>query len=106
MSKLTQPEVPSWQQWFDRATQGETQQQMADRLGVSRSTIARWMRHGVLEPNELLAFSRAYGADPIQGLLASGWLTMADLRNGGMTYIIGCAPTRMLVNELHKRLGG
>jgi hypothetical protein len=68
--------------------------------------VARWIRHGVLEPNELLALARAYKADPIEGLLASGWLTMNDLRNGGMTYIISRAPTRMLVNELHKRLGG
>ena len=106
MSRVTQPKLPNWDDWFHRVTRGETQQQIGERLGVSRSTVARWMRHGVLEPNELLALARAYKADPIQGLLASGWLSMEDLKNGGMTYIISCAPTRMLVNELYKRLGG
>jgi transcriptional regulator with XRE-family HTH domain len=106
VSKLTQPKKPEWDEWFERVTRGETQQQIGDRLGVSRSTVVRWMRHGVLEPNELLALARAYKADPLQGLLASGWLTMEDLRNGGMTYILSQTPTRLLVNELYKRLGG
>jgi len=103
---VTQPKIPNWSTWFDRVTRDETQQQIGARLGVSRSTMARWMRHGVLEPNELLALARAYKADPIEGLLASGWLTMEDMKNGGMSYILSNAPTRMLVNELYKRLGG
>lgn len=106
MSPLTQPPVPNWNVWFDRVTQGETQEQIGARLGVSRSTVARRIRHGVLEPNELLTLARAYKADPLEGLLASGWLTMEDLKNGGMRYILKSAPTRMLVNELYDRLGG
>jgi ParB-like chromosome segregation protein Spo0J len=106
VSKVTHQKLPDWETWFERVTRGETQQQIGDRLGVSRSTVARWVRHGVLEPNELLALARAYKTDPIEGLLASGWLTMDDMKNGGMTYIISCAPTRMLVNELYKRFGG
>lgn len=106
MSKLIHPKLPTWNEWLDHATEGETQIQIAERLGVSRATVARWVHRKVLEPNAVLAIARAYHADPIQGLLASGWLKPQDLNNGGMLYMVSYAPLRMLVNELHRRLGG
>lgn len=105
MSKMTHPKLPTWDEWFARATEGETQGQIADRLGVSRATVVRWLRGGVLDPNAVLAVARAYHADPIEGLLAARWLKPADLHNGGVKYIVSYAPTRLLVNELHRRIG-
>lgn len=106
MSKLIHPKLPTWEEWLEHATEGETQAQIAARLGVSRSTVARWSHRGVLDPDIILALARAYNADPIQGLLAARWLKPQDLNNGGMRYVVSYAPTRMLVNELHRRLGG
>jgi transcriptional regulator with XRE-family HTH domain len=102
---MIHPKLPTWDEWFDSATGGETQGQIADRLGVSRATLGRWLHRGVLDPNTVLAVARAYSADPIQGLLAAKWLTPADLHNGGTAYVVSYATTRMLVNELHRRLG-
>jgi transcriptional regulator with XRE-family HTH domain len=102
---MTHPKLPSWTDWLDHATEGETQTQIGDRIGVSRATVARWA-HRRIDPNTVLAIARAYRVDPIQGLLASGWLKPEDLNNGGMLYMVSYAPTRMLVNELHRRLGG
>jgi transcriptional regulator with XRE-family HTH domain len=104
--KLIHPNLPSWDEWFASATKAATQSQIADRLGVSRATLNRWLHRGRLDPNTVLAVARAYSADPIQGLLAAKWLTTKDLHNGGTEYVVSYAPTRMLVNELHRRLGG
>jgi transcriptional regulator with XRE-family HTH domain len=105
VSKLTHPKLPTWHEWFEAATAGETQAQIADRLGVSRATIVRWLRRGRLDPNTVLAVSRAYRVDPIQGLIAAKWLTPADMHNGGTRYVVSYAPTMMLVDELYRRLG-
>lgn len=105
VSKLTQPKLPAFTEWLARATAGETQTQIAERLGVSRATVARWARRSVLDPNTVLAIARAYNADPIQGLLASGWLEPGDLENGGMRYLISVTPTSTLVRELYRRFG-
>lgn len=105
MSKLTHPKLPTWDEWFRSTTGGDTQAQIAQRLGVSRATVARRFRRGVLDPNTVLAVARAYHADPIQGLLAAKWLRPQDLHNGGTRYVVSYAPTEMLVDELHARLG-
>lgn len=105
MPKMTHPPLPSWEEWLDSTTGGETQAQIAQRLGVSRRTYTRWVRNGILDPSTVLALSRAYKADPIEGLLAARWLRGSDLRNGGMHYVVSFAPTDVLVDELHRRLG-
>lgn len=105
MSKLTHPHLPSWDEWLELATGGDTQTQIGHKLGVSRATVARWSRRRVPDPNTVLALARAYKADPIRGLLSSGWLKASDLNNGGMRYVVSFAPTEVLVNELHTRLG-
>lgn len=105
MTKMTHPPLPTWDEWLDTATEGETQGQIAQRLGVSRRTYARWVKSGILDPNTVLALSRAYKADPVEGLLAARWLRAVDLRNGGMHYVVSFAPTEVLVDELYRRLG-
>jgi transcriptional regulator with XRE-family HTH domain len=102
---MTHPLMPNWEQWLDDTTDGETQEQIAHRLGISRRTYVRWVRGGVLDPNSVLALSRAYKADPIEGLLAAHWLRPHDLHNGGMQFVVSFAPTSALVDELHRRLG-
>lgn len=105
MPKMTHPPLPNWDEWLDSTTDGDTQAQIAQRLGVSRRTFVRWLHSGVLDPNTVLGLCRAYKADPIEGLLAARWLRPQDLHNGGVQYVVSFAATSVLVDELYRRLG-
>lgn len=58
---------------------------------------ARCPSHGVI------AIARAYGVDPVDGLIAAGWITAADLANGGHRSAARRTPTVVLAAELHRR---
>lgn len=51
----------------------------------------------------IIRIARAYHADPIEGMIAAGWLTETDLMNGGLRNAVRHAPTQYLTEELHER---
>lgn len=64
--------METWRERFStqlrhlKSTEGTTQQELADRLGVAQSTIAGWL-HGRREPESLQQFealARAIGVHP------------------------------------------
>jgi len=69
-------------------------QQAADRLGVSRMTIYRWVREGrirvsgsapkrtLISSAELARVHRLYGQDPARGASGSNGTTMGEDENG------------------------
>lgn len=59
-----------------RKTRGWTQDELADRAGVSRWTVMRW-ENGSVEgkPGHLAAVADALGIAPVEAFRAIGWLT-------------------------------
>lgn len=51
----------------------------------------------------MIAIARAYGADPIEGMIAAGLLIEADLAGGALRNAVRVAPTSFLTDELHQR---
>lgn len=52
----------------------------------------------------VIAIARAYGADPIDGLVSAGLLTEGDLiGGGGLRNAVRHAPVTYLTEELHER---
>lgn len=45
--------------WFFRTSRGITQQQLANQIGVSRSNISLWERHGFSDIDDTIALSQA-----------------------------------------------
>jgi transcriptional regulator with XRE-family HTH domain len=94
----------SWAQWLNRITDGATQDEVALKVGVSRSTVARWGRRARVAPETIIAIAVAFDADPVGGLLAGKWMTMDQLSREGAAVALRYIPSAMIVAELHERM--
>lgn len=65
-----------------RKRAGLTQQELADRTGLHRTTVVNWERGVSVPPNPdaFRAVCYALGIDPCGGVVALGYLTSDELR--------------------------
>jgi DNA-binding transcriptional regulator YdaS (Cro superfamily) len=95
--------VTDWTAWLRAVVGADSHQAVSSKLGMSPSTVGRWMRCGRVPAGGALAIARAYGADPVSALLASGHITLRDLQSGALQNAVSIAPTSLLVAELQRR---
>jgi transcriptional regulator with XRE-family HTH domain len=99
MKVRTQP----WQQWLASISDGATQQEIAEKVGVSRSTVSRWSKREVAGAEMVLQIAAAFGADPVRGLVASGWIDPAMVISVKLNELVSRVPTPILISELYSR---
>lgn len=92
----------TWSEWLQRVSNGESQRDIAARIRVSKSTVARWAKSGNPPADAVIAIARAYGADITTGLVCAGALTLEDV-NKGIQDRIAHVPTEVLAGELARR---
>lgn len=92
-----------WNQWLARVTNHASDHEVARRAGITHTTIGRWRKSGRAPAEGIITIARAFRADPIDGMVAAGLLTEADLMNGGLRNAVRHAPTAFLTDELHER---
>lgn len=103
----TTPETVTerWAAYVHSVTADVPQTSIAARVGVSQTTISHWLT-GRRKPTVYQArdLARAYGANPIEALIAGGFLTSDDIRvpSGDPRRI----PTRVLLSEISRRMTG
>lgn len=70
-----------WPEYLRRITAGQTQSQIAEKIGIGRLSVCHWM-HGKTrpKPETAIAVARVYGRSPIEALLAAGYLNPAEVR--------------------------
>jgi transcriptional regulator with XRE-family HTH domain len=71
----------TWPEYLRRITGGQTQSQIAERVGVGRLSVCHWL-HGKTrpKPETAMAVARVYDRSPIEALLATGYLDPAEVR--------------------------
>lgn len=92
----------TWSEWIRSVTDGASARQIAASIHRSHTSVASWVRTGDPPAEVVIQIARAYRADPVGGLIASGALTMDDL----MPYLrtaLSHAPQTWLTDELHRR---
>jgi plasmid maintenance system antidote protein VapI len=89
--------------WLETVTHGASDTEIATKLEVSRATVNRWRRRGMVDPEAAIKLARLYGSDPVLALMATGWLSRADLNDDMFRNVVKLAPAHMLVAELHHR---
>jgi len=97
-------DINTWQAWLDHATDGDSARAIARRVGMSHVTVRRWMNSDTAPCHGIIRIAREYGVDPVEGMISAGWLTEADLMNGGLRNAVRHAPTLYLTEELHERV--
>lgn len=70
----------NWPEYLRRITSGQTQAQIADRIGIGRLSVCNWL-HGKTRPKAetVLIVARAYSRSPIEALLAASYLAVDEL---------------------------
>jgi len=98
-----QPPITNWTQWLTRVTDHASDRDIGKRAGISHTTVSRWRNTGRAPADGVILVARAYRADPIDGLIAAGYLTEADLAATSLRNAVRHAPTGYLTEELHER---
>jgi transcriptional regulator with XRE-family HTH domain len=67
----------NWAEYVRRTTASMTQTEVAELTGVSQTGIGRWLRGETAAPRaeSVVSFARALGQQPVQALVAAGYLT-------------------------------
>jgi hypothetical protein len=89
--------------WVEDLTDGASARMISVKLKRSHTAVAKWIRKGDMPCDVVIQMSREYGGDPIQGLLAAGYIRVEDMTAGGMLRAIQFAPSEALIEELARR---
>jgi transcriptional regulator with XRE-family HTH domain len=95
--------METWFQWLTRVTLGDSQDVIARRTGVSRASVGRWFRRERVDGVVVLRVAAAYGADPLEGLIAARWLVSTEISYDAIRSVVKRAPSNMLIEELYAR---
>ena len=70
----------TWPEYLRRITGGQTQAQIAERIGIGRLSVCNWL-HGKTRPKAetVITVARVYGRSPIEALLAASYLTTEEV---------------------------
>ena len=70
----------TWPEYLRRIAAGETQTQIAEKVGVGRLSVCNWML-GKTRPKAetAIAVARVYGRSPIEALLAASYLEAEEV---------------------------
>lgn len=91
-----------WAAWVRGVSGGASARQLAVRIHRSPTSVAKWLRDGNPPAEAVIDIARAYGADPIAGLIAAGSLSVSDLMPYLKTALVH-APQTWLTEEVHRR---
>lgn len=97
--------VMRWWEYVVSVSGGATQTAIADRTGVTQSSINRW-RTTQPKSDNVVSFARAYGRPVLEAFVAAGFLTAED---AGLTHaplILSDIPIEDLLTEVHRRVTG
>lgn len=74
----------SWAEYVRRVTAGMSQNLVAEKTGVAQTNIGRWLRGdtGAPRAENVIGFARALGLEPLEALVAAGYLELGDIRGG------------------------
>lgn len=69
------PATETWPEYLRRISGGQTQAQIAERIGIGRLSVCNWL-HGKTRPKAetVIMVARVFGRSPIEALLAAGYL--------------------------------
>lgn len=92
-------------QWLRSVTGADTQQGIAERLGVDRTTVSRWFREG-FKADAIISAARTCKADPIEGLIATGFLSRDEANRSASISSLDDVPLADLLKAALQRVEG
>lgn len=90
-------------EWKVRITRDASDRAIAAQLGISGTTLANRLSAEPPHAPTVVDMARAFGALPVDGLVAAGILTEDEARAGGVADGLRAASTRELAEEIVRR---
>lgn len=107
MSESSQDATPWWR-YVVTVTGNAAQKDIAAATGIDQSSISRWQRAtNTPRAEAVVAFARAYGRSPVEGLVAAGYLASSELGVVELTTLTGDLTgisIDSLLSELRRRV--
>ena len=96
----------TWPQYLRRISAGETQNQIADRIGVGRLSVHNWLHNRTRPKAEtVIAIAQAYQRSPLEALLAADYLEPDDLEGRVVQQgSLSAVPARDITEEIRRGL--
>jgi transcriptional regulator with XRE-family HTH domain len=70
----------TWPLYLSAITDGQPGARIAERTGLPESTISRWLSDKAEpRPKQVVAVARAYGQNPVEALIAAGYLGEGEI---------------------------
>ena len=91
-----------WGRWLTRLTGETSERAIAKRVGVSHTTIQRWVKSGV-PPSQAWGLVVRFKGDPIEVIVLLGKIQPSDVQRLNWDAVVKYAPARVLTEELHER---
>jgi transcriptional regulator with XRE-family HTH domain len=78
----TNTPTENWPEYLRRIAAGQTQAQIAERIGIGRLSVCSWLQ-GKTRPKAetVITVAQVYGRSPIEALLAASYLHSDELDN-------------------------
>lgn len=92
-------------QWIEAVTGADNPNVISAKTGISRATAWRqWGDDFNFSMENVVKIARAYKADPVDGLIAFGYLEESERNMSGVSVVLRDAPDEQLIEELARRL--
>ncbi|MEC3952281.1 hypothetical protein VMT65_04455 [Nocardia sp. CDC153] len=94
----------AFREWKQTVSHGDSDRAIAARMGTNQMRVSRHLGGDSPVAETVIAFSRTYGASPIEGLIAAGLLTRTDLRRASIREALREATGAEIAAEVARRL--
>lgn len=95
-------EETKWFRWLRSLTKESSERAMAKRVGVSHTTVQRWVRSGV-PPNTAWKLCVRFKGDPIQLIVLLGKIQPEHVPVLNWYAVVRYVPAEVLTAEVHAR---
>ncbi|WP_378730658.1 hypothetical protein [Nocardia brasiliensis] len=89
--------------WKQAVSHGDSDRAIAARMGTNQMRVARHLSDTPVAET-VIAFSRTYGVSPVEGLIAAGFLTRAEVQRASVREALQEATGTELAEEVGRRL--
>ncbi|MFI6041189.1 hypothetical protein ACIA8C_06115 [Nocardia sp. NPDC051321] len=89
--------------WKQAVSHGDSDRAIAARMGTNQMRVARHLSDTPVAET-VIAFSRTYGVSPVEGLIAAGFLTRAEVQRASVREALQDASSEELAAEVGRRL--
>ncbi len=93
-----------FREWKQAVSNGDSDRAIAARMGTNQMRVSRHLSSDSPVAETVIAFSRTYGVSPIEGLIAAGFLTRADVQRASVQEALQSAGGAELAAEVARRL--